>query len=1114
MSTEQEQLEAAIAALSAQRATLGDAIVDLAVAPLLARLAAVAPTLAEASDQTLRQVTILCLDVVGSTALSQHLDPEEIHALMDGTLERCTEIVTAQRGKVLQYAGDSLLAVFGADLAQEDDAERAVRAGLGLVEQGRAQGATVRRLYGYDGFNVRVGIHTGSVLLGGGLDAEGRVRGLAVQIASHMEKTAPAGALRISRDTYRHVRGLFDVEDQPPLPMKGIDQPLATYLVQRASPRAFRVRGSGGAGSDGIAGEIGMVGRDAELDQLGRAVDAAREERVLRMVSVVADAGLGKSRLLVEVEARLGASDRPVRLFHGRAQRHGLNVAYGVIRDMLAWHCEIVDSDGPDVAGAKLAQRFGQAFGERAAEQSALVGQLIGLDYSADAHIAGIVHDGQQIRARAFHAVAEYLRMQCAPDGSLVVLLLDDLHWADEGSLDLIEFLASAGRDLPLVLGCFGRPALLERRPTWGEAIPGTTRIVLEPLPAEGSEHLVDALLSRLVDPPPELKALILQNAEGNPFHMEELLGMLIDDGVIVATPEGWRVDRARLTAVKVPSTLTAVLQARLDALPPREKLALQRDSVIGHVFWDDALQRIAPDSVDLLEQLARRELISRREGSAFAGVREYAFKHHLLHQVTYDTVLKGPRRALHRLTADWLVSITGERVGEHLGLIADHYERAGDAVHAVEFLRRAGEAAYGAAAFGAGIDYVERALALCPERDVRMRYDLLSNRFNLHGAVGRRKDQLVDVAVLAELADALDDDRCRAEAARSHALVLLVTGRYEESIVAADRALALAAAVGDVVITLGAMLDRSQSQIYLGDEGAARASLEEMLPMAQASGKAHLEVTVANRLHTLAKNRGDFGPARTYLEHALAAARASGHRRFEGALMSNLGGFESRLGNYEKGRALIQAGLDISRAIGDRGSVPYAMHALSEVLFGQGEPAVALPLLLEARALAAEVSDRGAEAECALMIGECHAALGHVAEAETAFGEHEAWASSAAVEPAAQETAPKRALLALRQGDVAGARACVDRIVAWIDTRSGPVHREDLERYFACHRVLAETGDARADEFLERARELLMLQAAALADDERRVYLENVHLHREIDVAWRARRMQSGLAA
>ncbi len=249
MSTEQEQIETAIATLSAQRGVLGDVVVDLAVAPLLARLAAFDPSQSDAAERTLRQVTILILDVVGSTALSQHLDPEDIHALMDGMLGRCTAIVAAHQGKVLQYAGDSVLAVFGTDLTREDDAERAVRSGLALLAEGRRQGDAVRRLHGHAGFDVRIGVHTGPVLLGGGLDGGSRVRGHAVNIAAGMEEGAPAGALCISRDTFTQARGLFDVEMQPLLKVKGSDEAVASYLVQRARPRAFRVTRRGIEGS-------------------------------------------------------------------------------------------------------------------------------------------------------------------------------------------------------------------------------------------------------------------------------------------------------------------------------------------------------------------------------------------------------------------------------------------------------------------------------------------------------------------------------------------------------------------------------------------------------------------------------------------------------------------------------------------------------------------------------------------------------------------------------------------------------------------------------------------------------------------------------------------------
>src|SRR5271170_3995668 len=204
MSKEQQQIEAAIGGLESQRALLGDALVDAALEPLRARLVALSPAEPGATAQTLKQVTVLFLDVVGSTTLSQYLDPEDIHAVMDGALARCTSLVELHNGKVFQYAGDGLLAVFGSQEAQEDDPERAVRAGLALLEEGHRQGDLVKRQYGHDGFDVRVGVHTGGVLLGRGVDEEESLWGMTVNIAARMEQTAPAGALRISRETYRH----------------------------------------------------------------------------------------------------------------------------------------------------------------------------------------------------------------------------------------------------------------------------------------------------------------------------------------------------------------------------------------------------------------------------------------------------------------------------------------------------------------------------------------------------------------------------------------------------------------------------------------------------------------------------------------------------------------------------------------------------------------------------------------------------------------------------------------------------------------------------------------------------------------------------------------------
>ena len=638
MSTEQQELEAGIRALDAQRALLGGAVVDTALAPLKARLALLRGTTVPAAEpaQALKQVSILFLDVVGSTTLAQYLDPEATGAVMDDALSRGTAVVQAHRGKVLQYAGDSILAAFGADEAREDDAECAVHCGLALLELGRVLGAEVLATYGHAGFNVRVGIHTGAVLLGGGVDADGSIRGIAVNIAARLEQTAPAGALRISHDTYAQVRGLFEVQAQAPLAVKGVNAPVQSWLVQRAKPRSFRI---GTRGIEGVATR--MIGRDSELAVLQAAFLRLFDERRLAAVTVVAEAGIGKSRLLHEFEAWSEARPERYFLFRGRATPRTGDQAFGLLRDILAWRFQIHDDDSLDVARQKMEDGIVPHFidddGPDLAEGHAhLLGHLIGIEWKASRHLRGILDDARQIRNRAFHAAAQLFRRMGAGDGHApatpLVMELEDLHWADSESLDFLNHLCELNRDVPLLVLAFTRPALFERRTDWRSTEGFHQRIDLLPLGEDTSRRLAGELLKKLPEVPVVLNDLLTCSAEGNPFYMEELVKMLIDQGAI-QTGEPWQVETQRLLVSRVPPTLTGVLQARLDGLPLPEKRALQQASIIGAVFWDQALAAIEASASERLPGLVQRGLTLPRPDAALEGLREYAFHHHLLHQ-------------------------------------------------------------------------------------------------------------------------------------------------------------------------------------------------------------------------------------------------------------------------------------------------------------------------------------------------------------------------------------------------------------------------------------------------------------------------------------------------
>lgn len=642
MSQSPLQIEATIAALEAQRALLGDAVVDSALEPLRRELAALRSRSSPAGG-ALRQVSVLFVDVVGSTAMGQQLQPEDVHAVMDGALERFTAVIRSNYGRVLQYTGDGMLAAFGADEAHEDDVENAIRAGLGVIEEARRQAPEVLARHGIPGFSVRAGINTGTVLLGAGVDAEGSIRGAVVNVAARMEQSAPPGGLRISHDTYRHVRGVFEVGEQPPIQVKGVEAPVRNYLVERVRPRAFQ---SVNRGIEGLKTRI--VGRDRELRRLHDTFDTVASERSLRAITVVGDAGLGKSRLLGEFKQALQTRSVRFRMLPARAHARSALHSFDLLRDLIARQLQIEDSDSAAAARDKLVAGLAPLFLEEGEAPAHHLGHLIGLDFSASPHLASILKDAQQIRARAFDAVAVFLRRLGASDDSPVVVVLDDLHWGDDGSLDLVSELVQNHHDMPLLVLMLARPPLFDRRAGWLEGHPRHERLDLGSLEPGHSSELAEVLLQRLGEVPASLHALIVGGAEGNPFYMEELVKMLIDDGVIASDGERWQVAPERLAKVRVPPTLNGVLQMRLDALTPAERSALQHAAVIGQTFSEQSLAAIDPGAPEALPALLRKQLIFRRNVGGVDGAQEYSFQHNLLHQVAYDTILKGPRLSGH----------------------------------------------------------------------------------------------------------------------------------------------------------------------------------------------------------------------------------------------------------------------------------------------------------------------------------------------------------------------------------------------------------------------------------------------------------------------------------
>ncbi len=797
--TDAHPIAAAIADLDARRAALGDAVVDAAIAALRSQIAA-APVPAPAApgpaaEPRLRQVSILFADIVDSTALLQRLAAEEALEVVAGALERFAAAVRDAGGEVLRFTGDGLKAAFGVHGLREDEAEQAVRAGLGILAQARAHAERVRSSHGIEQFGVRVGVHTGPAVLGAGVDADRSAMGHAVHLAARMEQSAPAGRLRISHETWVLVRGLFRVEPQPPLMVKGHGEPLTTYLVlgANADPERAPLRGVEGLTPP-------MIGRDAELATLLALFDEVCTTRRPAATCVVAEAGVGKTRLrnelLKALQARNGAAAAP-RVLQARAHPSSALQAYGLVRQLVTRWLGIADDLDADAARESfvqgmLARVWRVAAGAAAEEvaQSAVrverLGHLLGLDFGSHPGVQAL--GARELREQGFAVLADAIAAEAG--AAPLALVLDDLHWADAASLEFVQRLVAAQ----------GPPVwwLLLTRPEGAAALPTSARVIrLAPLaPAQGAQ-LADALLAPLAEPAPALRALLIARAEGNPFFMEELLRMLIDDGVIDARTRPWRVRAQRLDALRVPETLVGVLQARLDALPVDELAALQNASIVGPVFWRQALAELDAGAPAALPALQRRAAVFGRERSVFEQADEYAFRHQLLHEVTYGTVLGPQRRTGHARVARWLAERIAGREGEFMAQTAEHHERAGDSARALECYDRARSEAAGRFAHDANLRLIERALAQPALTDPRWRFQLLVNRHTALHHQSRDDEARSALQAMAALAEASDDDAMRADVATARMLPADHEGRPDEARVHALRALELAARSG-----------------------------------------------------------------------------------------------------------------------------------------------------------------------------------------------------------------------------------------------------------------------------------------------------------------------------
>jgi class 3 adenylate cyclase/tetratricopeptide (TPR) repeat protein len=637
--------------------------------------------------------TVLFADLVGSTAQASEEDPERVRVLLERFYTAMAAEIEAAGGTIEKFAGDAVMAAFGAPAAQEDHAERALHAALAMQHR-------LGELFG-DTLSARIGVNTGEVVVGAPRAGGSFVSGDAVNVAARLEQAAEPGEVLVGARTASAVRGAFEFGAPAVLEAKGKREGIDARRLLRALS-LMRPRGLPGLGSS-------FVGREAELARLTGAYEAAVTEGRPQLVTILGDPGLGKTRIVREFWQQLDeASPQPLRRT-GRCLSYGQGTAYWALAEVLREHLGILESDSTETALSRLGERR-------------ILGLTLGLDVGAGIHPLSA-------RDQLYSAWVEFLE-ELARDQPLV-LLVEDIHWAEEPLLDLLERIVDDARG-PLLVLTTARPELVDARPGWGARRRYADTIPLEPLPPETAGLMLSDLLAKTL--PAELAATVVARAEGNPFFVEELVATLMDRGVIERANGSWRAHDIP-AGFEIPDSVRSVLAARIDLLGPAEKEALQAASVIGRIFWTGPLYELLGDVIPDLRVLEERDFIRRRSGSSLAGEQEYAIKHTLTSEVAYESLPRARRARLHAAFAAWLERV-GESRDEWATLLAHHYAEAArpeDAdlawagaddeleqlqEKAVHWLTRAGKLAVDRYEIDEALELFHRALRLAPSSE------------------------------------------------------------------------------------------------------------------------------------------------------------------------------------------------------------------------------------------------------------------------------------------------------------------------------------------------------------------------------------------------------------
>jgi predicted ATPase len=868
-----------------------------------------------------------------------------------------------------------------------------------------------------------------------------------------------------------------------------------------------------------------FVGREQEMALL-----QARWEQALtgmgQMVLVGGESGVGKTRLMEEfaVQAELGGA----RSTRGQCVETG-GSAYHPWREVLSVLVHHVERSETGTI-----QRVGPVL-------ASLLPELWQRPYMASAAPPPPL-EPRAAQQRLNDGIVHLLR--AAARTRPLVITIEDAHWADEATLELLELLTRIPWRARLLLGVtYRRNGLEPAHPLSTLQGENVTRIHLQNLPAGVTTELVSSMLGQ-EQVPQQLLEQVQDTTHGNAFFVQELIRSLAEsESVLQRTVSGWEIDSTALRQTQLPQSIRQVVRQRIERLPTPAHQTLEWAAVMGHIFWEGALVHIGGRTrTEILAGLnvgLEREFVRLQDISTILNEREYMFSESAVRQVSYENVPPGERQAYHRQAAEWLIAHVGDRDDLHLGLIADHLEQAGESERAIPYLRRAGEQAAEQFAGSQALEYFERGLALVPESDLAERYALHLGRVRMHHLRGERDAEEEDLEAIERLAKQLDDDRRRAEAAMHRANYTYLIADYETTTDVVQQLIALGQAIGETYYEAHGYIEWGSTLWSMGEYEESQEKVEQGLQLAEEHPA--LQARGLRILSLLYRYRDDFLKAREYGEQSLRICREIGDRRAEALTLNNLGGINhDQLSSYDRAKVCFEQAREIFCDIGDsrhEGHVlenlalisdwlgdyeqarQYHEQALERITkvkdlrvkvillanFGLlfhhlGEDETALEYNQRAIDLAQEIGEPSGEAFAQTNLGHSLLALGRAEEARAAYQHALTQREELGQLQLAQETRAGLARVCLAQGELAQAGEHAEEIWEYLHYNTLDGVDEPLRAHLTCYRVMEANRDPRAQSVLEMAYEVLHEKASRIGDERlRRSFLENVAVHRTI---------------